>query len=114
MLVPVVVSASRPSLWCRCVLTLQLPDTNFQVPFAIGGSGSAYITGFFDKYWIDGMSEGECVEFCKRAVAHAFARDGSSGGSVRLVVVTEKGGVPCHLAFCSKLFVAYAKFLFVL
>eukprot|EP00892_Ulva_mutabilis_P002381 jgi/Ulvmu1/12143/UM085_0007.1 len=62
-----------------------------KVPFAIGGSGSAYITGFFDKYWVDDMSQAECVDFCKRAVAHAFARDGSSGGSVRLVAVTEKG-----------------------
>lgn len=67
------------------------------MPYAIGGSGSAYITGFFDKYWVDQMSKEECVDFCKRAVAHAFARDGSSGGSVRVVIVTE-GGVQTHLS----------------
>jgi 20S proteasome subunit beta 1 len=37
------------------------------------------------------MTEDECVEFCKRAVGHAMARDGSSGGCVRLVVVTQEG-----------------------
>lgn len=88
-------------------------DMNVQVPFAIGGSGSAYITGFFDKYWIDDMSEGECVEFCKRAVAHAFARDGSSGGSVRLVVVTENGAGPCHSVLMFKYFARSLKFVIV-
>lgn len=62
-----------------------------QVPYAIGGSGSAYITGFCDKYWVSDMTEEQCIDFCKKAVAHAFARDGSSGGCVRLVVVTAKG-----------------------
>ena len=42
------------------------------------------------------MSEAECVDFCKRAVAHAFARDGSSGGSIRMVIVTEQGMVLQH------------------
>jgi 20S proteasome alpha/beta subunit len=62
-----------------------------QVPYSVGGSGSAYISGFCEKYWEAGMTEEQCVDFCKRAVAHAFARDGSSGGSVRYVVITEQG-----------------------
>ena len=56
-----------------------------QVPYAIGGSGSAYISGFIDKNWRAGMSAAEGREFCIRAVTHAFSRDGSSGGCVRLV-----------------------------
>jgi 20S proteasome alpha/beta subunit len=66
-------------------------ELSVQVPYSIGGSGSAYISGFCEKYWETGMTEQQCVDFCKRAVAHAFARDGSSGGSVRYVVITEKG-----------------------
>ena len=69
-----------------CVTHLPL-----QVPYAIGGSGSAYITGFFDKYWREGMTAEEGRSFCIRAVAHAFARDGSSGGCVRMVTITEEG-----------------------
>lgn len=62
-----------------------------QVPYAVGGSGSAYISGFYEKYWEAGMTEEKCIDFCKRAVAHAFARDSSSGGCVRYVVITEQG-----------------------
>lgn len=62
-----------------------------QVPYASGGSGSAYISGFCEKYFRADMTEEECVDFCKRAVAHAFARDSSSGGNVRYAVINEKG-----------------------
>ena len=62
-----------------------------RVPFAIGGSGSAYITGLCDKLWRPGMSAEECVAFVRRAVAHAIARDGSSGGCIRTVCITKDG-----------------------
>jgi hypothetical protein len=48
-----------------------------------GGSGSAYIYGFCDKHWRAGMSEADCHAFVVRAVSHAMARDGSSGGARR-------------------------------
>ena len=65
--------------------------TRVQVPYAIGGSGSGYITGFIDKHWRTGMTAQEGREFCIRAVSHAFHRDGSSGGCVRMVTVTKDG-----------------------
>ncbi|KAI9594761.1 proteasome subunit beta type-6 [Syncephalis fuscata] len=60
-------------------------------PFAIGGSGSTYIYGYCDSAFKEGMSRDECVEFAKNAVALAMARDGSSGGVIRLAIITEEG-----------------------
>ena len=38
------------------------------------------------------MSEEECKAFVVQAVSHAMARDGSSGGNIRTVVIN-KGGI---------------------
>jgi len=73
------------------VWALPLGAALMRQPYAIGGSGSAYITGWCDRNWRDGMSRDECREFVLRAVSHAMSRDGSSGGCIRLVVV-DKGG----------------------
>ena len=73
------------------VYAVPLGGTMVRVPFAIGGSGSAYITGLCDKLWRPGMSADECVAFVRRAVAHAIARDGSSGGRIRTVCITKDG-----------------------
>ena len=56
-----------------------------------GGSGSGYITGFCDKFWRPGMSAEQCEDFVRRAVGHALARDGSSGGCIRTVTLTKEG-----------------------
>lgn len=37
------------------------------------------------------MSEAECQAFVVKAVAHAMARDGSSGGCIRTVVISKDG-----------------------
>lgn len=37
------------------------------------------------------MTEEECKSFVRKAVAHAMARDGSSGGCIRTVVITAGG-----------------------
>lgn len=73
------------------VYAVPLGGTMVRVPFAIGGSGSAYITGLCDKLWRPGMTADECVAFVRRAVAHAIARDGSSGGCIRTVCITRDG-----------------------
>jgi 20S proteasome alpha/beta subunit len=39
-----------------------------------------------------GMSKEECLSFVQRALSHAMARDGSSGGVIRTVII-EKDGV---------------------
>jgi len=62
-----------------------------KVPYAIGGSGSTYISGYCDAYFRENMSREECKEFVKGAVAHAMARDGSSGGTIRMVIVDAHG-----------------------
>ncbi|KAJ2749456.1 Proteasome subunit beta type-1 [Coemansia nantahalensis] len=59
--------------------------------FAIGGSGSTFIYGYCDKTYRPGMSKDECVEFVKNAVSLAMTRDGSSGGVIRLAVITGDG-----------------------
>ncbi len=37
------------------------------------------------------MSAEQCEDFVRRAVGHALARDGSSGGCIRTVTVTKEG-----------------------
>lgn len=59
--------------------------------FAIGGSGSTYIYGLVDSLYREGMSRQECIDFVKKVISHAMARDGSSGGVIRLVIIDESG-----------------------
>lgn len=60
-------------------------------PFAIGGSGSTYIYGFCDAYFKPGMTRDQCEEFVAKALSHAMARDGSSGGVIRMAIIDENG-----------------------
>jgi len=62
-----------------------------QQPFSIGGSGSTYIYGFCDAYYKPGMTAMQCEEFVKKALSHAMARDGSSGGVIRTVRIDAAG-----------------------
>lgn len=73
------------------VYGIPIGGTLLKLPFTIGGSGSTYIYGFCDQAWKDDMSLEEAEDFVVKAVALAMARDGSSGGCVRLVVVNEEG-----------------------
>ncbi|XP_075165910.1 proteasome beta1 subunit [Haematobia irritans] len=57
----------------------------------IGGSGSSYIYGFVREFFKPGMKKDDCVEFVKKAVRHAIYHDGSSGGVVRIGIITEDG-----------------------
>lgn len=58
---------------------------------AIGGSGSGYVQGFVDATYKPDMTEFECVEFVMKTVCMAMARDGSSGGCIRIGVITKDG-----------------------
>jgi len=60
-------------------------------PYAIGGSGSTYIYGFCDAYYREGMNAAQTEDFVRKALAHAMARDGSSGGCIRTVKIDESG-----------------------
>jgi 20S proteasome subunit beta 1 len=60
-------------------------------PYSIGGSGSTYIYGFCDAYFKPGMSAAQSEEFVVKALSHAMARDGSSGGLIRTVKIDAAG-----------------------
>ncbi len=60
-------------------------------PYSIGGSGSTYIYGFCDAYYKPGMTAAQCEEFVCKALSHAMARDGSSGGLIRTVKIDASG-----------------------
>ncbi|KAF0979883.1 hypothetical protein FDP41_001036 [Naegleria fowleri] len=73
------------------VWTIPLGGTLIREPFSIGGSGSTYIYGYCDANFKKGMTKDECKQFVRNALSLAMARDGSSGGVVRLAVITKDG-----------------------
>ncbi|CAO3588997.1 unnamed protein product [Absidia cylindrospora] len=73
------------------VYNVPLGGSLHRQPFAIGGSGSTYIYGYCDSVWKDDMTQEEAVTFVKNALSLAMARDGSSGGVIRLAVITKDG-----------------------
>ena len=73
------------------VYALPLGGTLVRAPYALGGSGSTYIYGYVDAHYKEGMSQAECEEFVTNGLAHAMARDGSSGGIIRLVTIQGTG-----------------------
>ena len=73
------------------IFEIPLGGTLVPQRFAIGGSGSTYIYGLVDANYREGMSKEECKNFVKKSISHAMSRDGSSGGVVRLVVITQEG-----------------------
>jgi len=73
------------------VYSIPLGGSLHKQRYAIGGSGSTYIYGYCDANWKENMTEGECIEFVKGALGEAVKWDGSSGGVIRMVVLTERG-----------------------
>ena len=73
------------------VYEIPLGGSCVQQAFSIGGSGSSYIYGYVDSAFRPGMSRAECQALVKTAISHAMARDGSSGGVIRLVTVEAAG-----------------------
>lgn len=78
------------------VYSIPLGGSLHKQSYAIGGSGSTYIYGYCDSYWRENMSEQEGVDFVKGALREAIKWDGSSGGVIRMVVLTSRG-VERHL-----------------
>ena len=73
------------------VYNVPLGGACIKMPFAIGGSGSTFIYGLVDALYKPDMTEEETLMLVKKCVAHAMARDGSSGGIIRTVNCSEKG-----------------------
>ncbi|EME26285.1 Proteasome subunit beta type-6 [Galdieria sulphuraria] len=86
-----IICAGWDPLYGGQVYTIPLGGTMIRQPYSIGGSGSTYIYGFCDAHFQKGMSREQCIDFTKKAVALAMARDGSSGGVIRLVVIEKQG-----------------------
>lgn len=77
----------------------------FVVQLTMPGSGSTYVYGYCDATYREGWGEAETVEFVKNsesslcpmrlsradniALALAMSRDGSSGGCIRMCVITK-------------------------
>lgn len=75
-----------------CLLSLcPAAITHLQVPYSIGGSGSAYITGWCDKHFREDFTAEEAHSFVVQALTYAMARDASSGGCIRTVTITSSG-----------------------
>ncbi|CAG8536077.1 9834_t:CDS:2 [Paraglomus occultum] len=62
-----------------------------KLPYATAGSGSTYLYGYLDTAFRPNMTKEETIELVKTAIALAIGRDGSSGGCIRLAVITEDG-----------------------
>jgi len=75
------------------VYSIPLGGSLHKQSYAIGGSGSTYIYGYCDANWKEGMNEDEAVSFVKEALQEAIKWDGSSGGVIRMVVLTAKGAI---------------------
>ncbi|KAM0788034.1 Proteasome subunit beta type-6 [Microbotryomycetes sp. NB124-2] len=73
------------------VYNIPLGGGKFKAPWAIGGSGSTYIYGYCDATFQEGWGRDETVEFVRNALALAMSRDGSSGGTIRMAIITEDG-----------------------
>ncbi|CAB3245366.1 unnamed protein product [Arctia plantaginis] len=58
---------------------------------SIGGSGSTYVYGYVDANFKPNMTKEEAMKFVTNTLTLAMLRDGSSGGVVRLGVISEAG-----------------------
>lgn len=75
------------------VYSIPLGGSLHKQAYAIGGSGSTYIYGYCDANWRENMDEADGVSFVKEALKEAIKWDGSSGGVIRMVVLTADGAV---------------------
>lgn len=73
------------------VYSIPLGGSLHKAPYAIGGSGSTYIYGYCDSNFKEGMNQDEAIAFVKGALGQAIKWDGSSGGVIRMVVLTKEG-----------------------
>lgn len=69
------------------VFSLPIGGSMVPVSWSVDGSGSTFIWGYIDANYKHGMTKQEAEDFVTRAISLAMARDGSSGGLVRLIVV---------------------------
>eukprot|EP00760_Papus_ankaliazontas_P005353 PhM_4_TR12516/c0_g1_i1/m.14181/K02738/PSMB6; 20S proteasome subunit beta 1 len=76
------------------VFSVPLGGSLLSQDFAMGGSGSTYLYGWADQNFRKGMTREQALNFVREAVSHAMARDGSSGGVIRSIVIDKDGVTP--------------------
>lgn len=59
--------------------------------YILGGSGSIFIYGYCKKNYRKDMTKEETVSFIKSSLSQAIRWDGSSGGVIRMIILTSKG-----------------------
>ncbi|KAH9598172.1 Proteasome [Trypanosoma melophagium] len=82
-----IIVAGYDSLNGGSVYSIPSGGSCVKLDYALGGSGSIFLYSFFDKNYKPGMTKEECIKFCQEAVAHAYSRDGSSGGLIRTIAL---------------------------
>jgi len=73
------------------VFSLPLGGSLHEQAYAIGGSGSTYIYGYCNSNWKENMTKEEGLAFVRGALGEAMRWDGSSGGVMRMMVLTAAG-----------------------
>ncbi|KAI5184794.1 20S proteasome subunit beta 1 [Nematocida homosporus] len=73
------------------VFSIPLGGTLIRQSCAIAGSGSIYMSGLCDQTYREDMTREEAIKFVRRAISHAIYRDNSSGGCIRMMIVTAEG-----------------------
>ncbi|ODV70268.1 proteasome-domain-containing protein [Hyphopichia burtonii NRRL Y-1933] len=73
------------------VYSIPIGGSIHQQDYAIAGSGSTFIYGWCNEHFEKDMEQDQCIEFIKTALSEAIKWDGSSGGVIRMVVLTERG-----------------------
>lgn len=71
------------------VYSIPLGGSLHKQDYTIAGSGSTYIYGFCDKNFRPDFTREEGINFVKQALSQAIKWDGSSGGVIRIVIVTK-------------------------
>lgn len=73
------------------VFSIPLGGALIEQNWSIAGSGSVYIAGLGDRSYRENMSKDEAVSFVREMVSHAIHRDNSSGGCIRMTIITKDG-----------------------
>ena len=73
------------------VYGIPIGGTMVREKWTTDGSGSTYIWGYMDSAFREDFKKEEAQQFVIEAVALAMARDGSSGGVIRMHTVDESG-----------------------
>lgn len=72
------------------VYSVPLGGSLHKQDYAIAGSGSTFIYGYCDKFFRKDFTRDEAVAFVRSSLAEAIKWDGSSGGVIRMVILSDE------------------------